>query len=113
MSNISDGDQRTPLEIAQDKGYIQTSSSDALLPLVKQYIAENPDKVELIRAGKDGLIGFFVGEIRKRSGAKADPLVLRKLILEELGIKEMVKSKKEKSENVGNGDGKKKSKKVD
>ena len=46
-------------------------------------MAENPDSVEKYRAGKDSLIGWFVGQVMRESHGKADPNLARE-VLEEL-----------------------------
>ncbi|KAI9025537.1 GatB/GatE catalytic domain-containing protein [Hyaloraphidium curvatum] len=80
LSDIAAGDQRSPSQLALDRAYLQNSSEDSLLPLVESFVAQHADRAERVRQGKDGLIGWFIGEIRKKSGWRADPIVLRKLV---------------------------------
>jgi aspartyl-tRNA(Asn)/glutamyl-tRNA(Gln) amidotransferase subunit B len=47
--------------------------SDVLSALAEEVIAEFPDKVKAYKSGKKGLLGFFMGELMKRSQGKADP----------------------------------------
>jgi len=53
-------------------------------PLVDRILAANPGQVESYRAGKEGLLGFFVGQAMKETGGKANPKVLNDLIREKL-----------------------------
>jgi aspartyl-tRNA(Asn)/glutamyl-tRNA(Gln) amidotransferase subunit B len=55
-----------------------------LEPLVERILAENPGQVEAYRGGKEGLLGFFVGQAMKETQGKADPRVLNDLIREKL-----------------------------
>ena len=47
-------------------------------------LAGMPDKVSEYKKGKKGLIGLFVGEVKKLSKGKADPKITNKLLLEKL-----------------------------
>ncbi len=64
----------------------QAAISDAaqLLPLVEQVLAASPDQVAAYRAGKEGLLGFFVGQVMRASGGKANPKVVSDLVRERL-----------------------------
>jgi aspartyl-tRNA(Asn)/glutamyl-tRNA(Gln) amidotransferase subunit B len=60
------------------------SDTGELEPLVERILAENPAQVEAYRGGKEGLLGFFVGQAMKETEGKADPKVLNELIREKL-----------------------------
>jgi aspartyl-tRNA(Asn)/glutamyl-tRNA(Gln) amidotransferase subunit B len=64
----------------------QTAVSDAgeLEPIVDAILAANPGQVEAYRGGKDGLLGFFVGQVMKETGGKANPKVVNELLREKL-----------------------------
>jgi aspartyl-tRNA(Asn)/glutamyl-tRNA(Gln) amidotransferase subunit B len=64
----------------------QRAVSDAseLEPLVERILAANPGEVEAYRGGKAGLLGFFVGQVMKETGGKADPKVVNALLREKL-----------------------------
>jgi aspartyl-tRNA(Asn)/glutamyl-tRNA(Gln) amidotransferase subunit B len=49
------------------------TDTGAIEKLVDEVLAENADKVEEYRGGKDKLFGFFVGQIMKKSGGKMNP----------------------------------------
>ncbi|MCH8905139.1 MAG: hypothetical protein IIA45_14645 [Bacteroidetes bacterium] len=57
---------------------------DEIQKLVEKVLAEFPDKVEEYKKGKEGLLGFFVGQVMKLSGNKSDPKIVNKLILKML-----------------------------
>ncbi len=74
-----------PMQRAEDLGLIQNNDADFLSGLVDAVIAEFPDKVLAYRKGKKGLIGFFMGEVMKRSKGSAEPKETNKLLQERLG----------------------------
>lgn len=53
--------------------------------LVKQVLAENPDQKEQYLSGKSKVMGFFVGEVMKKSGGKANPQQVNQLLQKLLG----------------------------
>ena len=59
--------------IIEEKGLRQVSDAGAIEALVEQVIADNPDKVADYRDGKTKLAGWFVGQVMKASGGKANP----------------------------------------
>ena len=60
------------------------SNTSELGPLVEAVLAANPGQVEAYRGGKDGLLGFFVGQVMKETGGKANPKVVNELLREKL-----------------------------
>jgi aspartyl-tRNA(Asn)/glutamyl-tRNA(Gln) amidotransferase subunit B len=54
-------------------------------PVIDEVIAASPREVEQYRGGKEGLLGFFVGQVMKASGGKADPRVVSDRLREKLG----------------------------
>jgi len=62
-----------PALTAEKLNLIQVSSEDAIITWVQQVINAMPDKVNEYKKGKKGLIGLFVGEVKKISKGKADP----------------------------------------
>ena len=75
---------RTPLEIAVSLNLLQSSDTDEIAAWVEQALAKMPDKVTEYKKGKKGLIGLFVGEVKKISKGKADPRLTNQLLLEKL-----------------------------
>ena len=51
-----------------------------LEPLVERVLAANPGQVAAYKGGKDGLLGFFVGQVMKETQGKADPKVVNELL---------------------------------
>jgi aspartyl-tRNA(Asn)/glutamyl-tRNA(Gln) amidotransferase subunit B len=64
----------------------QETVSDAaeLDPLIERILAANPGQVAAYRGGKEGLLGFFVGQAMKETGGKVNPRVLNELLREKL-----------------------------
>ncbi|MBT8493325.1 MAG: Asp-tRNA(Asn)/Glu-tRNA(Gln) amidotransferase GatCAB subunit B, partial [Deltaproteobacteria bacterium] len=73
--------------IIERKGLKQIRDSGAIEAIAAEVIAANPAQAEQFRAGKDKLLGFFVGQVMKKSRGQANPQVageiLRKLLSEE------------------------------
>lgn len=65
--------EKNPFELAQHLNLIQRSDFEWLNQLVADVLKEMPEKVLEYQKGKKGLIGLFMGEIKKRSEGKADP----------------------------------------
>jgi aspartyl-tRNA(Asn)/glutamyl-tRNA(Gln) amidotransferase subunit B len=55
-----------------------------LEPIVERILAANPGQVEAYRGGKEGLLGFFVGQVMKETQGKADPKVVNELLRQRL-----------------------------
>jgi aspartyl-tRNA(Asn)/glutamyl-tRNA(Gln) amidotransferase subunit B len=66
--------------IIRDQGLEQLNDTGALESLVAAVIGENPAQVEQYRAGKEKVLGFFVGRVMKASAGKADPKQLNALL---------------------------------
>jgi aspartyl-tRNA(Asn)/glutamyl-tRNA(Gln) amidotransferase subunit B len=75
---------REPMEIAVSLNLLQSSDTDEIAAWVEQALAKMPDKVQEYKKGKKGLIGLFVGEVKKISKGKADPRLTNQLLLEKL-----------------------------
>ena len=70
----------SPKTIVEEQGLVQVSDPGAIKEVIDQVIAANPDKVTEFRAGKDKLFGFFVGQVMKLSGGKANPQMLNDML---------------------------------
>lgn len=73
-----------PLSLAKKMQLIQNKDEDFLSQLVDEVIAANPEKVKVYRNGKKGLLGFFMGEVMKRSKGQAEPKSTNALLREKL-----------------------------
>lgn len=80
---IATPDQDPPA-LAKKMELIQSKDEDFLTQLVDAVITENPDKVKTYRSGKKGLLGFFMGEVMKRSKGQAEPKATNALLREKL-----------------------------
>ena len=78
-----DGD-KDPKKIVEDKGLKQESDPKELEKIVLKIIATNKDKVEEYKSGKEKLFGFFVGQVMKHSGGKANPKLVNDILKEKL-----------------------------
>jgi aspartyl-tRNA(Asn)/glutamyl-tRNA(Gln) amidotransferase subunit B len=75
---------KDPVQFVKEKGLTQVSDEGALATLIEEVIEKNPSQVAQYRCGKEAVLGFFVGQVMKASGGKANPgkvseLVKRKL----------------------------------
>ncbi len=71
-------------EIVQEKGLAQISDEGALGGIVDEVIAENPGPVEQFRGGKEGVIGFLVGQVMKKTRGQANPGLVNELLKKKL-----------------------------
>lgn len=71
-------------EMAAKLNLIQDSNSATIAAWVDQVLQSMPDKVAEYKKGKKGLIGLFVGEVKKRSAGKADPKITNDLLIKKL-----------------------------
>jgi aspartyl-tRNA(Asn)/glutamyl-tRNA(Gln) amidotransferase subunit B len=58
----------------------QISETGAIASEIDKIVAANPDKGEEYRSGKDKLFGFFVGQVMKATGGKANPGVVNQIL---------------------------------
>jgi aspartyl-tRNA(Asn)/glutamyl-tRNA(Gln) amidotransferase subunit B len=73
--------------LVEAKGLIQISDVGELEAIIDRILADNPDKLEEFRAGKTKLQGFFVGQVMKASGGRADPKLTNQLLMPKLNGK--------------------------
>jgi aspartyl-tRNA(Asn)/glutamyl-tRNA(Gln) amidotransferase subunit B len=62
----------------------QITDTSELETLIDQVLAANPEQVESYRAGKEGLLGFFVGQVMKQTEGRANPKLVNELLREKL-----------------------------
>jgi len=75
---------RRAAAVIEAQGMTQLGGGDELAALADRVIAENPDKVEGYRDGKVKLFEFFVGQVMRASGGRANPDETRRLLRERL-----------------------------
>jgi aspartyl-tRNA(Asn)/glutamyl-tRNA(Gln) amidotransferase subunit B len=66
--------------VIESKGLRQITDSAAILRAIEEVMAKNPAQLAEYRAGKDKLFGFFVGQVMKATGGKANPAQLNELL---------------------------------
>ena len=71
---------KEPAVIVEEKGLKQESDTGAIEKLIEEILSANQDKVAEIKAGKDKLKGWFVGQIMKASGGKVNPALANQLL---------------------------------
>ena len=79
-----DGESGTPKEIADRFGMKQITDTGAIEKAVDDVINANPSQVEQYKSGKVGLLGFFVGNVMKATGGKANPSVVNEILKQKL-----------------------------
>jgi aspartyl-tRNA(Asn)/glutamyl-tRNA(Gln) amidotransferase subunit B len=77
------GDPGFSAEMYLGDGLVGDTSE--LGPIVDRILEANPGQVESYRGGKEGLLGFFVGQVMRETQGKADPKVVNELLREKLG----------------------------
>jgi aspartyl-tRNA(Asn)/glutamyl-tRNA(Gln) amidotransferase subunit B len=75
---------KSPDVIITEKGLVQISNTDEIEKIVSKVIEENPKPVEQYRAGKTGTLGFFVGQVMKATGGRANPQTVNDLLRKRL-----------------------------
>ena len=73
-----------PNKIIESKGLQQKSDPKELEKIIEKILTENNDKVEQYKSGKDKLFGFFVGQVMKISGGKANPQLVNQILKNKL-----------------------------
>ena len=73
-----------PLQYAQEHNLLQTNSADEINNWIDEVLSEQIEKVAEYKKGKKGLIGLFVGEVKKKSKGKADPKIATQLLEQKL-----------------------------
>ena len=71
-------------DIVAAKGLTQISGEAELAGLIEKIMEANPKQVEQFRAGKEKVLGFFVGQVMKETRGRANPQVVNKLLREKL-----------------------------
>ncbi len=71
--------------VIEAKGLRQITDAGAIAKAIDEVIAANPKQLADYRAGKDKLFGFFVGQVMKATGGKANPAQLNDLLKAKLG----------------------------
>ena len=70
--------------IVAEQGLAQVSDRGEIERVADEVIAASPKQLEQYRAGKESLVGFFVGQVMKASGGKANPKLVNEVLREKL-----------------------------
>jgi len=73
-----------PDKVVSEVGLGQISDEDALAAAVEEVIRDNPDAVANFRAGNERSIGFLVGQVMRKSGKRANPQLVNRMLRERL-----------------------------
>jgi aspartyl-tRNA(Asn)/glutamyl-tRNA(Gln) amidotransferase subunit B len=73
-----------PAALVRERGLTQVTDEGPIGKAIDAVVARNADKVAAYRAGKTGLLGFFVGQVLKETGGQADPALVNRLLKERL-----------------------------
>ena len=84
LHTLAENKSTDPLQVATALNLLQDADSGAIAGWVDTVLASMPDKVAEYKKGKKGLIGLFMGEVKKISKGKADPKVATQLLTEKL-----------------------------
>ena len=75
---VESGDN--PIKIIESKGMKQQSNPNELEKIINEILTKNKDKVDQYKSGKEKLFGFFVGQVMKQSGGKANPQLTNEIL---------------------------------
>ena len=75
----------TRADIVEGRGLKQVTDTGAIETAVDEVIAANPDKVAQAKA-KPAVLGWFVGQVMKATGGKANPQAVNELLRKKLGV---------------------------
>jgi aspartyl-tRNA(Asn)/glutamyl-tRNA(Gln) amidotransferase subunit B len=70
--------------VIESQGLRQITDSSAIERAIDEVMARNPSQLAEYRAGKDKLFGFFIGQVMKATGGKANPAQLNELLRKKL-----------------------------
>jgi aspartyl-tRNA(Asn)/glutamyl-tRNA(Gln) amidotransferase subunit B len=76
--------QKSADAVIEAQGLKQITDTGAIESMIDEVIAANPAQLADYRAGKDKLFGFFVGQVMKKTGGKANPAQLNELLKRKL-----------------------------
>ncbi len=72
---------KSPSEVVKEKGLEVLTNEEDIEKILKEAMEKNPKAVEQYRSGKKGVIGYFIGQVMRATGGKADPKVVQKVAL--------------------------------
>jgi aspartyl-tRNA(Asn)/glutamyl-tRNA(Gln) amidotransferase subunit B len=75
---------KDPQQIIEEKGLVQISNTGEIEKIIEKVIEENPKPAEQYRLGKTGNLGFFVGQVMKATGGRANPQTVNEILKKRL-----------------------------
>jgi len=84
LDYMMENESRDVDALIDELGLVQVSDDGAILAIIDEILATNPDKVEEYKAGKEKLFGFFVGQTMKASKGSANPGKVNELLKQRL-----------------------------
>jgi len=75
---------KTAAAVVEERGLVQVSDTAEIDRVIDEVIAASPNQLEQYRAGKEALLGFFVGQVMKASKGKANPKLVNERLREKL-----------------------------
>jgi aspartyl-tRNA(Asn)/glutamyl-tRNA(Gln) amidotransferase subunit B len=84
-ANIARTD-KAPADVVAELGIEQVTDAGAIEEIVRRLVAESPKQADQLRAGKLGLMGFFVGQVMKETKGSANPQVVNDALRKVLGL---------------------------
>lgn len=74
----------SPRKLVESKGLTQISDEGAIAVIIDEVLAKYPEELAAYRGGKNKLKGFFVGQVMKQTGGRADPKLANKILVQKL-----------------------------
>jgi aspartyl-tRNA(Asn)/glutamyl-tRNA(Gln) amidotransferase subunit B len=74
--------KKSPGDIVHDEGLAQVTDSEEITKFCQGVIEENPSQVKQYQSGKEGVLGWLIGQVMAKTGGKADPQAVREQLIE-------------------------------
>jgi len=71
-------------QIVDEEGLVQVSDESEIETVIEQVLSDNPKEVGQLRAGKEKLFGFFVGQVMRKTRGKANPQLVNEILRKKL-----------------------------
>jgi aspartyl-tRNA(Asn)/glutamyl-tRNA(Gln) amidotransferase subunit B len=77
---------RAPGDVVAELGIAQVTDAGAIEEVVRRVVEQSPKQAEMLRGGKTGLMGFFVGQVMKETKGSANPQIVNEALKKVLGL---------------------------
>ena len=84
LEEMFENGEKKPLDIIDEKGWMQISDEGAIKAVVSKVLEANPQSVEDYKAGKDRALKYLIGQAMKETKGKANPQMLNEMFVEEM-----------------------------